>query len=134
MPHEISWYVENRVICASFSGELADDEFSRVGDTLVEFASTGVRPVFLLIDVREVTKMPSSITRVANDLSRFRGQTLHDWTIVLSNNSFFNFIGILATKVVGVPMRPFKTLEEADAFIAHNAPDLAPALLAPETS
>lgn len=129
MSHKISWYVEKRVIQVRLAGELAEDEFARVGDSLSDFASIGVPPVFLIVDVRQVSRMPTNVGHIAADLARFRGQTQHDWTIVLSNNTFFNFIGIVASKVVGVPMRIFRAQEEADAFIAHNAPELASVLV-----
>lgn len=128
MPHKLSWYVENRIIHIYLYGDLADDEFTRVGDAMYDFVEAAIPPMFLLVDVREVTKMPTSISRISSDLARFRNDTRHTWTIVLSNSTLFNFIGMVASKVVGVPMRSFNTLEEAHAFIIHNAPDLSPAL------
>ncbi len=128
MAHNISWYVEKRVILITLYGDLADDEFTRVGESLYDFVKTGIQPIFLLVDVRKVSRMPSKLTQISSDLSRFRGNTEHAWTIVLSNNSLFNFIGIIASKVVGVPMRSFGTLEEVNAFISHNAPELASTL------
>jgi hypothetical protein len=127
MAHETSWYIENRVIRIRFHGDLALEELMSNGDSIEALSGSAPDPLFLLIDLREVTKMPLDLRQVSHS-HQFRRNAGIAWTIVISNNSLFNFFGVVMSKVTDIPMRVCETLEESNAFIAHNAPDLAPVL------
>jgi hypothetical protein len=58
-------------------------------------------------------------------ISSYRWNKHLSGTIVVSNDTLFNLFGVLASKATGVPMWSFKTLEQANDFIAHHAPELA---------
>ena len=128
MPQETSWYVENRVLRTRLYDVVTEEELANSGKESTELMKSAQPPLFLLIDTRDVTRFPSNFKRMLERMHRYEGDSPVDWTIVLSGNSLLNFFGQMVTRVLPTPFQIFRTLDEAEAFIAHNAPDLAPLL------
>ena len=125
MPSQISWYVEKRVVAIRVYGSVKEKEFVEDRRLLESFIKDGDSPLFLLFDLRDVTKLPTNFGDLLQGVSTYRWNKHVAWTIVLSNNSLFSLFGVLASKATGVPMWSFKTLEQANDFIAHHATELA---------
>ena len=126
MSHAIKWYIEKRVISVRVYGEIDKDEAGDSTARIDQLRVEGTPPIFLLLDFRDVTKHPTDMGYVINNLkAKSRNQGEIKWTIILSNNAIFNFFGAMASKVMSIPMRVCKSHAEADALIVHLAPDLA---------
>jgi hypothetical protein len=125
MPHEISWYIENRVIGVRIYGEMDRDEPIDSSVLIDQFRMEGTPPIFLLLDFRDVTKFPTDVGYI---LPRMKERSMNQgeitWTIFLTDSKLFGFFGALASKVMNMPMRVCKTPEEVNFFIKHLAPDL----------
>ena len=128
MSFDVSWYIENRVIRASFSGILTTDDFDMGAAALNELVNTGIAPVFVLVDCRDVAQLPPNFQQALQHVEKYSGNPLVAWTIVLTENAMVKFFSLMANKIARTSTRTFKTHEEANAFIAHNAPELAAAL------
>ncbi len=135
MPYETFWYVEDRVIGTHFYGDITEEDMTSSGQRIEEYIKQGKPPLFLLNDVRDVSKFPLGFKSMTQDMSSYRiHKSRIAWTVILSSNSLINFFGSLASKVVGVPVSTFKTQTEVDSFLAHMAPELAQALATREAS
>ena len=128
MSYKISWYIENRVVIIRMYGDITTDEMSSSFNEFSEFLKVGTEHIYLLVDLREVTKFPLNFRDMFQEMGKFRFHERIAWTITLTSNVLISFFGAMASKVIHMPTRTFKTLEEADAFIVHNAPELAPML------
>lgn len=129
MPYQVFWYIENRVIGTRFYGDITATELATHRESLKVYIQTGIPPLFLLIDMREVTKFPLQFNAMLKEISEYRShnhQIQH--MLVLSSNRLINFFNVLAARTVDIPVTTFKTQEEADTFLAAKAPDLATSL------
>jgi hypothetical protein len=134
MPYEMSWYVENRAIETRLYGDVTEEEIRHSAESLDELLREGQAPLFLLIDLREVTRFPSNFSQMLEGISAYRSDNSVAWTITIFQNSLYNLFAVLASKTTGIPMQSFRTLEQADEFIAHIAPELASFLPSRETA
>ena len=133
MPHEISWYIEKRVIGVRIYGEVDRDEPIDSSTQISELSLEGTAPIFLLLDFRDVTKFSTDVGYILPRMKERSGNNGNvTWTIFLTDNKMFGFFGALASNVMKMPMRMCKTQEEANALIAHLAPELADLLPAPK--
>lgn len=129
MSYELYWYVDKRVIGTRYEGEVTLEEMVANGNEMEAYLQTGEPPLFLLIDMRDIKKFPLNFKSMLEGMETYRSKDNPvGWTIVISRSRFFSFFGVMASKVVGVPMHSCQTLEEANAFILHHAPELAPEL------
>jgi hypothetical protein len=130
MPYEIFWYVDKRVIGTRYYGEVTVEEIRANGEDVKKFVQeVTVHPLFYVSDSLDITKFPTNMKDLVKALrgSGSGGGNIQ-WTLMVSGNRFINFIGAFVSNFFNTPIRTFRTMEEAEAFIKHHAPDLIPAL------
>jgi hypothetical protein len=129
MALEMSWYIDQRVICSRFYGEVTEDDLIVNGAQVDEYIQQGTRPMFLILHTLDMTQYPTNIKEALEAISKNRPQTGDIvWTIIVSDNRFINFVSTITANFFKISVRSVKSLAEAEAFIAYHAPDLAPAL------
>jgi hypothetical protein len=125
MPFDTYWYVENRVIATRCYGDMDEQDVIDNGASVQALARHGTPPVYLICDTRDVTKHPTSLKDMLQGMrSNNHGNNLIVWTVMLSNSRLINFFTSVVATTFRTPMRSCKTIEEAEAFISHHAPEL----------
>lgn len=127
MPFEMFWYVENRVVGTRLYGELTKEEFFASGQAIDAWAHRGTPPLFLVVDFRDVAKLPPNLGELMQGLAaedQLRGTEFY-WTIILSTNALYNFFGVLVSKNINSRLHICKNYAEANEFLARMESDLA---------
>jgi hypothetical protein len=135
MALEMSWYVDQRVICSRFYDEITEEDLIVNGAQVEDYIKQGIRPLFFIIHTLDMTKYPTNLKEALEAMGKTRPQSGDiAWTVVVTDSRFINFIGTITSNVFKISLRTVKSLDEAEAFIAYHAPDLAPALEARKLS
>jgi len=117
MPFETKWYVEGRVATAYNWGELTLEQLRATSAELLTLVRSGTAPVHLVVDTRDVTKMPSSFLPMLKEIEPFRHEPKTGWSIMLTNNSLLHFFGLLGSNLVKSPYRAVRTYEEVNEVL-----------------
>jgi hypothetical protein len=127
MPFETHWHIKSRVIGSRFYENITEAELAAHGAEVEQFIlSEGVRPLYMIVDTREVTKFPTNLKDVLAAMSNTPTNRTHlSHTFVITDSKLVNFIGTIASNVFKTPLRACKTMEEAENFIALYSPELA---------
>jgi hypothetical protein len=134
MAYELSWYIDKRVLKLRVYGVNEMDEFEEINNHIQDYAQQGNPPVYLIVDVREVTQMPLNFNTMLQGMTADRWKNKIAFTWLVSDNRLINFFGVLASKVATLPVYICKTLEEANTQLAHLDPALVTLLNDPQTS
>jgi hypothetical protein len=135
MAYEMYWHIEKRVIGSRYFGDVLETELLNHGIEVEQYIKEGVQPMYLIVDARNIEKYPTNL----KDLIEVMGKNPSNsnnlaYTFVITNSKLINFIGAMVSNFFKTPIRACKTMEEAETFITHQAPDLAPALEARKVS
>jgi hypothetical protein len=130
MPFESKWYIESRVSMVRDYGEITLDEMRASNQIFLEHIRTGKPPVHLLIDTRDIVKMPNSFVPMLKEIEAFRHEPNMGWTIMVTNNSLMRFFGTLSSNLIKMPFHAVKNYEEANQVLARVDSSLVNALLA----
>src|SRR6185436_12077430 len=126
MAYEMYWHVDKRVIGTRFYDEVSAEDLIVQGTQTEEYIKEGVHPLFLLVDALGVTKYPTNLKEMLEAMGKNPSNSGNlEWTIVVTDNRFINFIGSVVSNFFKIAVRTCKSIEEAEAFIAHHAPELA---------
>ena len=127
MAVELSWYEEGRVVYQRFCGVLAVDDVQAVAHALKQQAEKGMLPVHTIVDVRQVTEFPASISEI-NSLKN--DADMMGWMVVIGLHPAVRSLARVMSWLRGVQYRPVSTLEDALNFLARQ--DSALVHLAPQ--
>jgi hypothetical protein len=117
MAVELSWYEEGRVVYQRFRGVLAMDDVETVARALKEQADQGIAPVHAIVDVRQVTEFPASISQI----SSLRGDgDVNGWMVVIGLHPAVRSIARVMSWLRGVQYRPVASMEDALRFLARQ--------------
>lgn len=126
MPYEIYWHIDKRVIGTRFYGEVIEADLSSNGAQVKEYIQQGIPPLFFLVDTRDITQYPTNLKDLLEAMGKNPSNSNNlKWTFVVSNNRLINFMGTIAANIFHTPIRMCKTREEAETYIAIQAPELA---------
>jgi hypothetical protein len=135
MAFEIGWHIEKRVMLTRFYGEINEVDLAEHGAKVEGYIKEGSKPLFLVANALGITKYPTNLKEALEAMGKTRPQKGDvEWTIVVTDSRFINFVGSIVSNVFQIAVRTCKSMEEAEAFIAHHAPDLVPALEARKVS
>ena len=129
MAVELSWYEEGRVVYQRFCGVLAVDDVQAVAHALKQQAEKGMLPVHTIVDVRQVTEFPASISEI-NSLKN--DADMMGWMVVIGLHPAVRSLARVMSWLRGVQYRPVSTLEDALHFLARQ--DAALVHLSPQNS
>lgn len=118
MPYAVSWYIENEVIYAHYSGEMTADELRDSLIMMRQMIESSSRPlVHVLSDVGDVTQ-PVSPMESLGIIRKLGTPSQSGWMLVLREKSVVIKFGVaLGTTVFKSRNRMFDSLEEAVAFL-----------------
>ena len=128
MPFEVKWYVEGRVSIGRDWGDLTIEEMRASNEMTLQHVRAGTPPVHLLIDTREIGKLPGSFVPMLKEIEAFRHEPHMGWTIMVTNNSLLHFFGVLSSNLIKMPFRAVTTYEEANTLLKKVDPTLADVL------
>lgn len=124
MPFETKWYVPERIVTAYNWGVLTLDEMRATNVEMLAMIRSGTAPVHLLVDTRDVTKMPSSFIPMLKEIEPFRNETKTGWSVMVTNSSLMHFFGLLSSNLVKSPYGAVHNYEEANALLERVDPSL----------
>jgi hypothetical protein len=129
MAYDMYWHIEKRVIASRFHGDVVETEISDHGLEVEGRIKEGVQPMYLIVDARDIAKYPTNLKDLLEAMSKSPTNSNNlAHTFVITNSKLVNFIGTVVSNFFKTPIRACKTPEEAEVFIAHHSPDIAPAL------
>ena len=132
MPYNMTWNIEKHILEAKFWGDVAEAEMHDMSEMTSEMLAIGESPLYLIVDMYDVTKIPLNFNDQISDIASFRSMPrLPDRLLIVSSNSLLRFFGVLVSKVMTLPMTAFKTREEVDQFIKRQ-PEMSPLFKARE--
>jgi hypothetical protein len=126
MAYETQWHVEKRVIATRYYGEVTHEELTEAGAGVQDYIIASMHPVFFLVDVRDITKYPTNLKELLETMGKNTAYSKDlEWTLIVTDSRFINFIGSVVSNFFKIAVRSYKTMEEAEAFIIHHAPEIA---------
>jgi len=117
MAVEVSWFEGGRVVYQRFRGVMDIDDVEAVTCALKLLADTGTSPVHAIVDVRQVTQFPASISQI----SHLKGEAdMPGWMVVIGLHPAVRSLARLMSWLRGAQYRPVSTLEDALHFLARQ--------------
>ncbi|MEO1288971.1 MAG: hypothetical protein AAFV93_14495 [Chloroflexota bacterium] len=119
--YQIEWYVANKVVLVTLSGDVTVKELTELNKIIVDDYLTGTsNKVHLVINGTDITKLPNDlfgITKASKPLmdSPNIGSSIY----VNFLNSILGFLANAATQIVGQPYKMVKSMDEADAVLGN---------------
>ena len=93
MAFEISWLVEKRVVHVRIYGNIDIEETRQQREAIKVFCLDGISPVHVIVDTREVKKIPMSPSQMKEmkpDSTRRKG-----WTLIITNSAVIRLLHAL---------------------------------------
>ena len=125
MPAEANWHVPKHVIYVRLYGDVTASEMTQRRDSLGEFIAASEPPLILLLDALDVTKLTPDFGNILQGLEQIRNSGQITRIVVISGSTVANFLTMLASRFLGAPMHTFRSMEEANAFLARYLPILS---------
>ncbi|NDJ62856.1 MAG: STAS/SEC14 domain-containing protein [Chloroflexi bacterium] len=128
MPYTADWYLPSRVMLQRYSGTLAPDEITELGQLAAHYIGAGTAPVHILIDITDLERYPTNIKQIVNAVRHDSDTEKIGWVIYINSpNAVVKFMASVATQVLfqNVRLRLFETLDEALAFLLDRDVTLA---------
>lgn len=120
MPAEIFWYQEKRIIYHRYSGEIQVAEVNAASQESLALTLEGLPPVYILVDLSEVTNFPKSINTYRAALKPVRDPDCIGWVIIFgAKNTLLKFIASALAHIAGARsnVRVVDTLKQAMTFL-----------------
>jgi hypothetical protein len=127
MPAETAWYQENRVIIVRVQGELTLDDMAVVDRNIVNYVRQGAPSsplVHLIVNMREMTKMPVNLAQVHRTLTHLKEPAL-GWSVMVGMSPVMRFVASTVIQMAGARFRIVPTLEEGVAFLISQDESIA---------
>lgn len=106
------WLVEGRLYVFHIWGDLTLEEMKQGSDEAIHYVRSGQPPVHSIIDFRNVTSYPKSISDLKNAADIMKEPNL-GWVLLLTNDRIFSFVGDLISQMTRKNYKSVKTPEEA---------------------
>ena len=127
MPAKTTWYQENRVILITVQGELTLNDMSAVDAKIVEYVRQGSQSaplVHLIVDMREMSKMPVNLVQVQRTLTHLKEPAL-GWSTMVGMSPVMRFVASTVIQMAGARFRIYPTFEEAVRFLISQDESVA---------
>jgi hypothetical protein len=115
---KMTWMVKDRVILGEIEGQITHEEIrNRLNQTQQEIAS-GIHPVHLVLDVRNLTTLPPpNSEQLKHLIGILRTPGTGMIVVVGETSAIMRFVIPLVTQVTSVNYKQVYTLEEAAAVL-----------------
>jgi hypothetical protein len=122
MAFDISWLIDKRVAYMRMIGNIEIEEIKQMSEAFRIYRDEGIAPVHIIVDTREMTKMPMSFDKI-KDASAGREQT-KGWTVILTKSSVTRFVATLVTATISLQYRFMESPEAALTYLSQLSPEL----------
>ncbi len=92
------WYIKERVILQRPVGELTLDMVQQNNDRIIKMLDKGRPLVHVVVDARQITKLPTNLLKMSNATSFLNHPSL-GWVVTVSGNSMINFLGSMLPQI-----------------------------------
>ncbi len=127
MPTQSDWYIDKHVIRLRFYGDVTEQEVIAGQASLRDFVDAAEQPLFLLIDALDADKLPTTFRNLLPGMQAYRDGKQVTRTLVVTNSALLGFFGALATKLLGMQVQLYRSMDEVEPFLARYFPEGVPA-------
>ena len=121
MPYQTGWYVENRIIVTTYTGNIAIEDIRGQIDETRRLIEQGTPLIHSIIDLSQIEKWPP--LNVVNEFRSMDIEALRErmgWSIIVANNVVLKFGSALFAPIFNLRQRIFSNLDESLAFLQEN--------------
>ena len=119
MPFEVKWYVAGRVATVYNWGELTVDEVRATNVEILALVRSGTPPVHLVVDTRDVAKLPGSFVPMLREIEVFRQEPNMGWSIMVTHSSVLHFFGMLSANLTKSTYRAVRNYQDVNDVLSH---------------
>ena len=123
VPTQTDWYIEKHVIRFHFSGDVSEQDIIQSQASLRDFVDAADEPLFLLIDALDADKLPTNFRSLLPGMQPYRDGKHILRTLVITNSALLGFFGALATKLLGMQVQLYRSMDEVEPFLARYLPE-----------
>jgi hypothetical protein len=128
MTFRVSWYIEDRVACITYSGKINVDDIKTVNEQIKSdfLANRPSRSIYVLFDVRELEEIPYRLDELQRNSDAFLHAALAQIIFVSSgSDTTLRFFADMTVQPLGTKIHHVHTLEEANVLLKQFEPDLS---------
>ncbi len=123
MPTQSDWYIDKHVIRLRFYGDVSEQEIIAAQASLRDFLDAAEQPLFLLIDALDADKLPTTFRNLLPGMQAYRDGKQIMRTLVITNSALLGFFGALATKLLGMQVQLYRSMDEVEPFLTRYFPE-----------
>ena len=116
MPVEVSWYIEDRIIYSSYSGNVTIDDVRKGTQAVKKLAYEGTPLVHNIADMLEIDTFPKNIRQIRSVIEQLDNNIL-GWTLIINHNKLLRFIVSSISQLAKARFRIFESGDEALDFL-----------------
>ncbi len=124
MPCVVRWYVKGRVSVARSWSEFTLDEMRTANRTFLTHIRSGQPPVHLLMDMREISKLPGSFVPMLKEIEIFRYEPNLGTTLILTSGALMPYFATLSSRLTQMPFVAAVDYFDANAKLIEADPSL----------
>lgn len=113
MAHEVSWFLENRVIQLRVSGSISMQDVQDINQQLIKMIEKGTAPVHIINDMQGLKEFPNNLIQVKGALTYMNHAGLGWETIVSQPNPLVRFFASAITQITNARMKMVPDIKEA---------------------
>lgn len=118
----LHWLLPDRVIYACLHHQLDGLEPEAIDRQLVEMIRAGKPPVYLIMDLREITEMRSPSVRRMTEVD-YRSEPNLQWMLILTNDKLMKFLAGTASQMSHKSFAIYHDMAELQQFMQRQFPE-----------
>ncbi|HEX2619845.1 MAG TPA: hypothetical protein VHL11_06855 [Phototrophicaceae bacterium] len=130
--HTIEWLIENRVLYSRVWGEQTMEMVKLSNVQLKEMLDQGTAPIHLIMDTREMTAMPRSLSQLQDSMQATKHPSL-GWVVTVgTTNPITKYMGMMIAKLFRLRFRRVESFSDTLTFIQTIDPTVDLSLAKPD--
>lgn len=117
MPITAEWVNEKRWLKLTGTGEATLETIAELIHTLRIHVSEGTTPVYVLIDLTQITAFPTNLREVVES-AQVKPNDRIGWVVIAADAMMLRFLGAILAQLARHPAHTVTTAEEGLAFLS----------------
>ena len=120
MPYEVAWRQPGKLAFVRVYGDFTIEELEQSVHELVSHLDQGEPPIYILADATELEAYPLNIAHLNKAVRPLMQHPALHWIAAVIQSPTTNFFANTVAQLTAAKLASFKTLEQAEAFIAKQ--------------
>jgi hypothetical protein len=119
MPVQINWYIPERVLLATYSGDVSREDILKQYQDGIKLCDSVSSPcVHMIVDLADMTSFPKTIS----DYKGTFGEKARNagWVVLVGDNKIVRLLSSVVTNLMKLNFAYVRTLDEAIQFISQR--------------